>query len=270
MQLRIPFTARASYARPKAVRLSVALLVLCLLSASLACTAYQPACTPDPWSAPQPMTVVSLAGQTGLPRADDHPVGEPATLVIEQVRYHKACPAGMVYLIGVVENTGSVPVVPGTINVTLREATGRPAGALSIPPPVRALASGERMGFWHVWGPFEIPVTVTWTSLTTEMPRLSIASHSDVPDALQITSVSGEPQGDAAYLISGQLRNVGNEQVSMASVNVTLFDVNGQLVGVGWCASKPRTLGPGATADFEVVISDLAGIVDHYEVHATY
>ena len=155
---------------------------------------------------------------------------------------------GALYFFGEITNTGDLPLDHPTVSVVLYDEAGQ---ALGNEPGYAAqgfVAPGQRVPVKVLfirppkWSRFEVlfkPQAARYAGLLT---------YTDLsPSAMNFAR---EPS--LGYSLSGMIRNSGTRQVRFVQAVVTLYDADGQVVGVEGTFARPSDLAPNESAPFKV------------------
>ncbi len=235
-------------------RLARPVLALLLVASLAACSPLRLECRHLRWSVPDgPITAT---------------VGDQASVEFTQVQYkdESNC-GGPVYFMALMRNTGTRPIVGGTVVAVLKDQAGKEVTRGGMGSGV-VFKPGETqpIGVW-VNGP-----APNWTSydllargeITTTAERL--AELDSRPNRrLELVTSSGETSY-GHYVITGTVRNPSDREALYVSIDVAAFDSDGQFVGEGIGFTSQGNIAPHATDDFQVDILDPAGPVARYEI----
>ena len=83
---------------------------------------------------------------------------------------------------------------------------------------------------------------------------------------LNIESGHGEASGERAYVVTGQVRNTGQQDAEQIRMVVTAYDAEGRVVGIRRGSLEAQILGVGESSPFEVSLSSLGSQVVTYTV----
>jgi hypothetical protein len=168
--------------------------------------------------------------------------------------------AGCLNFVGVVRNSGTVALEFVMMEVTLLDADGFPVATMDAYTELDVLEPGQKSPF-YIFFADEIDAWVDYELAVEGSEALTLAPYTN----LKVVAHSGSPTESAKYVIEGEVKNTGSETVTFIDVSAALYDAGGALVGVAFVfVSEP--VGPGDTAQFQILAAATAGDVDHYEL----
>jgi hypothetical protein len=207
-----------------------------------------PTPSPTPLSTPTPTpTLTPTATSTPLPAG---------VLILSS---NTIVPYGnTLYVIGeVLNNTGS-SVGFVRINATLRDANGNVVDSDYSYAFITIISAGMKSPFRVIffsppsWSTYDLVATWDTTSAQTyPLELLNSTSYFDDYDEFHVV---------------GEVRNQYSEDRTSVEAYVTLYNVYGQVIGVGSTYTNPNDLVPGQTASFDVGISSWVGAPDRNQV----
>lgn len=68
------------------------------------------------------------------------------------------------------------------------------------------------------------------------------------------------------YHIVGEVKNIGNCNVSNVEIISTLYNAKGEVIGAEYTYSRIDELAPGETSPFEIIVYHTSGKIDHYKL----
>jgi hypothetical protein len=111
-------------------------------------------------------------------------------------------------------------------------------------------------------GPFtDAPVKLYEVKAVTVQGQIA----TDLPQQNLVVSYHDQYYEGAWLIIRGDVKNTGTTDASFVKVAITLYDVQGRVVGVTYAYTDPDTIPAGGTASFETQ-TNLWGGFDHSEV----
>ena len=154
-------------------------------------------------------------------------------------------------VIGLIENDAPHGVDVVRLSVTLLDASGEPLARQTGVPDVRVLAPGERSAF-------------TVQSMGTSRPDAAAAAMVDLtvrpaeapPEALEVRGVRAEPSR-AGTRVTGTVANVGEAPLAFIKVSATALGPNDAILATSVYYENLRTLAPGASMPFTVLVPGL-------------
>ncbi len=167
-----------------------------------------------------------------------------------------------VYLVGEVRNDTSLNAEFVKINASLLDASGEIVYAKHSYAKIGILTPGEVSPFLIIfsdppeWASYDL--AVVWKATVRQLYSLEIlTSELSLDD-------------DAAYHVMGKVKNQHDEQSKFIEAFVTLYDADGEVIGVGSSYATPSELEPGQTAFFDTKITfwkhkpDTSKVASHY------
>ncbi|MGQ9593286.1 MAG: FxLYD domain-containing protein [Anaerolineae bacterium] len=192
------------------------------------------------------------------------PTPTPVPVAMEHVAFLET-PAGGVWCLGEVRNLYSEPVELVQVQVSLYDERGSPLAYQSgfvfldqIPPG----ASGP-FGILFDQGPSRF-------STYQIVPLSAVPAREAGRTSLRLSAsdLVGEALGPAAFAVRGQVQNEDSASLEGVFVIVTLYNGEGQVIGVRKVAPERATLPPGGRSTFEAIFLGLPGPVERYAVQA--
>lgn len=192
------------------------------------------------------------------------PTPTPVPVAMEHVAFLET-PAGGVWCLGEVRNLDSEPVELVQVQVSLYDERGSPLAYQSgfvfldqIPPG----ASGP-FGILFEQGPSRF-------STYQIVPLSAVPAREAGRTSLRLSAsdLVGEALGPAAFAVRGQVQNEDAASLEEVFVIVTLYNGEGQVIGVRKVAPERATLPPGGRSTFEAIFLGLPGPVERYAVQA--
>jgi hypothetical protein len=212
-----------------------------------------PTPTPTPTSAP---TLTPTSTPTSIPTPT--PTTAPEVIVLSSSAFVPYSGSDSWYIVGeVLNNTGSnVDFV--RINATLRDSSGNVVGSdysysmidtlsPSMISPFRVIFSDP-----PTWSSYDL--VVTWDTTSQQPYPLEV---------LNSTSYFDNYDG---YHVVGEVENQYSEQRTFVKAFVTLYDINGEVIGVEYSYTNPDELSPGQTASFDTEVYFWKGKPNRNEV----
>lgn len=178
---------------------------------------------------------------------------EPALSVLSHRQY---LDGGYYTIIGEVQNTSDDPMTYVKLVTTLYDTAGQVVGVGFTYSTLDAIPAGGR-------SPFEIMLD-HWEG--AESYALEVQGQAgELPrQDLTITNHYSSPSGD--YLtIEGEVANQGTTPAEFVKVVVTLYDADGNVVGVAFTYTTLDEIAPGGTSPFEIMTDRRDGF-DHYDI----
>jgi hypothetical protein len=199
----------------------------------------EPTNTPKPTSTPEPPTTPTL----NIPPLE--------------ILSHQSNTYGVLFhIIGEVRNNANVPMEVVKIIATLYDQDNKVSGTSYNYPIIDVIPPGGK-------SPFEIG-TDKWEGTTSYKLQVQ-GREGDLPrqDLVILSSESYKANGWLHIL--GEVKNTGETEAKLVELIISLYDVNGILVGFTYTYTTLDTIPPGETSPFEVD-TDHFPIFDHYEI----
>jgi hypothetical protein len=155
---------------------------------------------------------------------------------------------GALYFFGEITNTGDLPLGHPKVSVVLYDASGHALGNEPGYATQDFVAPGQRAPVKVLflqppeWSRFEVlfkPEAARYAGFLTYTDLLP-SSMNFVRDL------------SLGYALNGMVKNIGERQARFVQVVVTLYDADGQVVGVDGTFARPSDLAPGESAPFKV------------------
>lgn len=166
--------------------------------------------------------------------------------------------SGNIYIAGeVLNNTGSnVRFVQ--ISGTLRDVNGSVVDSTYTYADISVVTPNNKSPFLMIfsdppaWATYEL--TVSWDTT------------SELPYPLQILNSTSYFDSSDAFHVVGEITNQYSEERTFIEAYVTIYDSNGNVIGVGSSYTNPYDLTPGETASFDTDIYFWKGKPDQNQV----
>lgn len=264
----VPVRRRRSRGSPFLVA-SVALTLVCLVSASVAMIAF-PSLTgrTTPEAAPTE-TAVSEAGSTEIPQPTETSVptdtpppvpAEPESVLFQGVTDYVAS-TGSHYVVGEVVNTTGDNLRFVEVLASFYDADGQLVGTGSTFTELSIVEVGGS-------SPFKLATLDPPPSLATYKLRTDYLITNQAPLRVEVVSHSEYVADTGWHYIAGEIRNPNDFAVKFPELVVTYYNATHQVVRVEIAFSALDTLEPGQTSPFEVVLVDPPGDLHHYALQA--
>ena len=205
-----------------------------------------------------------------IPAAQDEasesslPTPTPLPLEVQKVSFQRTLVEGL-WALGEVYNPGTVPVTNVFVQVTLLDEEGQPLATegnylqLDVVPPRQAVAFAV-----HFTDPPDRFAQYQALALSGVPYTPEMGYHFD----LLVSDVRGEVLSATTYRVSGQLRNIGDNDATHLRVLVTGYDNQGRVVAVRQAPLEVTTLRAAAVTPFQVDLIMTDSPVVTYSVHA--
>ena len=183
---------------------------------------------------------------TPTPEVTATPTAEPpkGVVVLSSNAFVPYEGSDYVYIVGEVLNNTNSNVQFVRINVTLRDASGNVVGLDYSYAKIDILPPNTKSPFLVIffdplpWETYE--TAVTWDKTSQPAYFLEILSHTPYFDSLD------------AYHVVGEVKNPYTHALQFVKVLLTVYDANGQVIGVDYVYTDPTTLSPGQAVAFDV------------------
>lgn len=153
-------------------------------------------------------------------------------------------------VIGLIENDTSHGVDVVGLSVTLLGASGDPLARQTGVPDVRVLAPGDRSPFTvQAFDPFRSD------SVATAKVDLSVRPAEAPPQDLEVRDVDIAPSR-AGTRVTGTVVNVGEAPRAFVKVSATALGPNDAILATSVHYENLRTLAPGASMPFTVLVPE--------------
>lgn len=154
-------------------------------------------------------------------------------------------------VIGLIENDTAQSVEVMSLSVTLRDAGGNALARQSGVPDLRILAPGDR-------SPFTVPSfdPSRSASATAASVDLSVRSAEAPREDLAVRDVHAEPS-TAGTRVTGTVVNLGDAPIDFIKVSATALGPNDAVLDTSVYYENLRTLAPGASMPFTVLLPGL-------------
>ncbi len=213
----------------------------------------EPTLTPTPTQTP-------IQTPTRTPTQSPTPTAPPPVVYV--VRSNAFVPyqgANDLYIVGEVRNdVFNLNVRFVQISGTLRDALGNVVDSDFTYAMIDVLTPGMKSPFLMIfldpppWATYEL--AVTWSTTTEQPYPLEILNHTSYFDSSD------------AYHVVGEIRNQYAEGRTFIEAYVTLYDLDGKVIGVASSFTNPYDLAPGQTASFDTYVYFWKGKPDHNQV----
>lgn len=227
----------------------------------------EPTLTPFPTDTPRPTLLLPLPTVTpGLirpPEATTLPVPTPPKLEAQVGAFSPISIGNALYFVGEVHNTGDQPFERPEVSVVLYDATGQVLANERGFATQDTVASGQR-----------VPVRVVFTTPPPQWSKFQVLFQPEAATEpglhnyfdLTTSALNLVRSPTTGYLVSGKVKNSGARPARYIQAVVTLYGVNGQVVGVGEDMTDPDHLAPNGSAVFKVTIYSVAAEPISYRV----
>jgi hypothetical protein len=169
---------------------------------------------------------------------------------------------GYLNFVGVIKNTGTVPLEFVKPVVTLRDAQGEMVALEFTYTELDVIEPGGTSPFIL----FFTDDVGEWTDYEI-MVEADEAVFSEPYKDLEIISHNGSADEFTDYIIEGEVKNIGSEDAVFVEISAALYDADDNLVAVAFTFTVLDTVVAGGTSPFEIFVLDSAGEIDHYELY---
>lgn len=204
------------------------------------------------------------AAESGSESGGDSLSGGAASYQISDENYFTDS-FNQVNVLGIITNTGDVPLRFIEINVELTDSEGIVlANRVSLAPRTE-IQPGDST-------PFQVPVYLEsgeWADWQISLDFESGGDPSISPtyQEFELVSFNGEQDDNGGYEVTGEVRNSGDKVAEQNVILVAVYDADGKLLAVGPTFPEEYSMGPGATSPFTVYFTEMAeGSPDHIEI----
>lgn len=196
------------------------------------------------------------------PTSPPEPTTLPAQVSTEVTVSNYFISYDYLYIIGIVKNTGNVPVDFVKVVAALRDDNNTLVSSEYSYTSLDVIPPGESSPFSVVF--FENPEGWSSYDLTVQ------ANESDWMEAytdFEILSHNGKPGSFADYEIVGEVKNIGSSRATFVEIVAALFDADGNIIGVDFTYTDLDIVDPEGTSPFSLsVLSTAEGEVDSYQL----
>jgi hypothetical protein len=202
---------------------------------------------------PEP-TLPPLPSPTATPEPGPTPPPTSEVAVLSSTAFVPYQGSSSLYIAGEIINNTSSNVRFVKIHATLRDANGNVVDSDYTYSDIDILIPEMKSPFmvllWDppAWSSYEL--SVTWSTTYEHPHALEILNHTTYFDSFD------------AFHVVGEIRNQYDTERSYIKAFVTLYDTNGQVIGVDYSYTNPHTLAPGQAASFDVDVYFWAGKPD--------
>jgi hypothetical protein len=214
-----------------------------------------PTRTPTSTNTPTPTQTKTIIP---TPTKTRTPTSTPKVVVLSSNAFVPYEGSTFLFIVGEVRNNTSSNVIFVQISGTLRDADGNVVDSEYTYADIGILTPGMKSPFLMIfsdppdWETYEL--VVTWDTTT------------DQPYPLQILNSTSYFDDYDAYHVVGEIKNQYGEERTFIKAFVTLYDINGMVIGVEYTYTNPSDLLPGETASFDTDVYFWKGKPDRDQV----
>ena len=162
---------------------------------------------------------------------------------------------GALYFFGEITNTGDLPLGHPRVSVVLYDAAGQALGKELGYATQDFVVPGQRVPIKAL---FRQPPE--WTRFEVLFkPEAARYNGFLVYTDLSPSEMTFARDPSLGYSLSGMIKNIGERQARFVQVVVTLYNADGQVVGVDGTFARPNGLAPNESAPFKVPFYLTAG-----------
>ena len=205
--------------------------------------------TPTPTETPIPTSTL-----TPTPTQTASPTSLPAGVIVLSSSAFTPEYSSFLYIVGEVLNNTTTNVEWIEISATLRDSSGNVVGSDSTYSDIDTLTPGMKSPFWILasippaWSTYELHVSYDTTS--------------DQPYPLEILNQTSYFDSYGGFHVTGEVRNQYAVERTFVKAFVTMYDINGKVIGTNYTYTNPDDILPGQTASFEVEVFSWKGEPD--------
>ncbi|TES93263.1 MAG: hypothetical protein E3J88_00360 [Anaerolineales bacterium] len=162
---------------------------------------------------------------------------------------------GYVRFLGVVENTGNVPLEFVNIYVHLLDEDGNLVGSNKSPSDIEVVYPGKTSPFSVIFSPSD---SSGWQTYEIDVEFDIESQDKDyLPPDLVVVSSSGPQKGDSGvYMIEGEIKNIGSIPSTWLKVFGALYNAEGEIISVEIAWPDIKVLQPDQSFPFTLLFSD--------------
>lgn len=194
--------------------------------------------------------------EQGQPVAIDTPTPTPLPLTIGPL-YFGNNPAGGLWVLGEVINSGAEAVEGMKVAISLLDAGNQPVAAGEALVSTDMLNPSQR-------GPFGVLLAAApanFVGYQAQMIRAAPAHLGLYYRDLEVADVVWDGERYQSYRVSGRIRNIGPEQAVAVEIVATLYDALGQVIGFRRGPAEHNIIAPGGETSFTIDVIPLGGPV---------
>lgn len=154
------------------------------------------------------------------------------------------------HVVGEIQNLELKNVKSGTVKVTFIDEEGRTVLTGSGPIMIDIITPGKEAPF-HIVFP-QKPSFTTYILQVTEWETTEEISYTDIKIENQFLQEHDE--GNEWYELRGDVKNIGNKNMTQAYILVTFYDNSGKVIDIQFAFSENESLKEGETSSFSVGI----------------
>ena len=196
-------------------------------------------------------SAISIFIQGGIVPAYSSSISSPFFTVNSTSQYVDEF--GYLYVLGEISNESEQPMVNITLKATFFDSEGQVLGEYYRHPEISVINPDEI-------SPFEIIYLDPSTS--DKVKDFKIATfyqtgneHYTKPENLFIESVNSRLDFTGFYYINGKIKNQGSENANNVTVVATVYDRNGNVIGLTKSITEPFVILPKETAAFGLAVT---------------
>lgn len=192
----------------------------------------------------------------------EEPIVESKEISTEVIQTNTYISYDSLYVIGIVQNTGNVPIDFVKIVVALRDDGGTLVSSEYSYSDIDIIQPGESSPFSVMF--FEDPGGWSTYDLTVQSNESEwMTSYTD----FEILSHNGRVGDYTEYEIVGEVKNIGPSRTSFVEIVAALYDENGTIIGVDFTYTDLDVIDPDGTSPFTLsILSTAEGEVASYEL----
>jgi len=211
-------------------------------------------------------TSTPLPTKTPQPTATSTPEKQAEVELLESASYIDI--GGDFVVIGLIKNTGEVPIDYIWVTVTVRDLSDAVVATRETSAFIHVALPGEIAPF-RAYFLDDIPAEVSY-EVELKADVASVYALETYYQDLEVVSADGSiPHSGNYYEILGEVRNTGEKVAEYVSIRALLFNAEGALVGCDTRTTKYAILSPGSTSPFKFMWgkNDMVEFeVDHFEL----
>ena len=189
------------------------------------------------------------------------PTPTPLPLAIENLNFQET-PVGSLWCLGEVRNLAGMDVEYVQVQVSLYDSANAVLATAMAFTALDIISAGETSPFAVLFAqPPTSYATYQIIALSAEPSTYLGSRYRD----LTVVEHEGQSQG-RLFVVSGRVRNIGEERATSVEVVITAYDSQGRVVAVREVEVQISVLAPEASEAFTASISPLGGEIARYTV----
>ena len=188
----------------------------------------------------------------------------PPPLVVTSINVQRT-PQGILWILGSVQNPGDNLLTGVVIEASLFDSKGVLLAREAAFTQLDVVQPGKT-----------VPFAILFDAPPADFAQYQVSAVAGVPLSrqaryyfdLETFDLRGSPQGQSGYLISGQLRNWGDDDVETIRLVAVAYDEDDRVLAQRQAELAVTLLRAGSTTPFEMELIMPTGSVDHFEILA--